>query len=250
MSADPARAVHRPCPPRGGVLRPDAAVRRVHPAGGFLRHGGCWVAAGFRPAVGGGREPVRAGDGRCRGCRGAVDGAPGDDRRRPQAHRGLPQAGGLAARRAGRRAGATARPRARRPARRRPRLAGAGVPAAEAARHAAGAVCRRGVLGCWAGQPDVPVLVAVVPQPSPGHAPQRGAGHHAVRLVRPGPLHRRDLPWHVRRLRGRGRHAASRPVGDPGRGSRRPAADPRPAQPRVFGQAAGGPGTDPGAGGR
>ena len=183
--------------------------------------------------MGGGREPVRAGGGRCRGCRGAVDGAPGDDRRRPQAHRGLPQAGGLAARRAGRRAGA-ARPQARRPVRRRPRLAGAGVPAAEAARHVAGAVCRRGVLGCRAGQPDVPVLVAVVPQPSAGRAPQRGAGHHAVRLARPGPLHRRDLPRHVRRLRGRGRHAASRPVGDPGRGSRRPAADPRPAQPQVF----------------
>src|SRR6267378_2471419 len=146
---------------------------------------------------------------------------------------------------------ATGTARATRQARRRPGLAGDGVPAAEAPGRAGRMLRRRHLLGSRAGRPDLPVLVAVVPQPLPGRAAEPGAGDHPVRLVR----HRRtlpghDVPRHVRRVRRRGGHAAGRPVGDQGRGGRRPLAHPRPARPRPPHPTTPRPGADPRAGGR
>ena len=163
----------------------------------------------------------------------------------PGAGRGRPQNRGQAARRArGHAASAT------HPARRRPGLAGDGLPDAEAPGRAGRVVRRRRLLGGRDRQPDLPVLVAVVPQPLPGRAAEPGPGDHPVQLVRRGrPLPGHDVPRHVRRVRRRRRHAAGRPVGDQGSGGRRPLAHPRPARPGPPHPAGARPGADPGAGG-
>ncbi len=188
------------------------------------------------------RRPRRCGHRRCAGA--ALAGAPD----RPRARRGPPAAGGAAAGRADRRA-ATRSPwqGCRRPAgrhgARRPGLAGHGVPAGQAAGDG-GRALRRVLRGRRAGQPDLPVLVAAVPQPSPGCAAGAGLRAHTVR----GAAHR-NVPRHVRRLRGGRRDDAGRPVGGPGGQLGGPLAHARPARAGTAGAAGRRPGAVPGAGG-
>jgi Putative sensor len=90
----------------------------------------------------------------------------------------------------------------------------------------------------WAaGQPQLPVLVGGVPQPSAGGSAEPGAGVHTVRLVRPGDVPGRHPSRHLcRGRRGRG-DDAGRSVGDQGGRVRGPVADPGPARARRAGAA-------------
>ena len=231
---DPARPL-RPCsPPRadGIAARGDGAAL-WRPGAGPARPG---LLRRARPSL------RRCGHRRFAGA--AVAGAPD----RPRARRGTPQAGGAAAGRADRRA-AVHPPRrgcvrlAERHGARRPRLAGSGVPAGEAAGNG-GRGLRRLSRGRRAGQPDLPILVAVVPQPPAGRAAAAGRRAHPVRLAAD-----RHLPRHLCRLRGGCGDAAGGPLGGPGGQLGGPLAHARPARARPAGAAGRRPGADQGAGG-